>query len=351
MLRCLIYQKCSLSFDFYLFLILEEVSDYKIIMSEKIDLSIIVVALNVKELIEKCFTAVRNSTDNLNKEIIYVDNGSKDCTVELVREKFPGVIIIESSVNLGFARANNLGYTKAQGKYVLLLNSDAFIGQDTLQETYDFMEQNSDCGILGCCLVGKDGQLQPSARYFPTSWRIFLENIGKTNPKITFLKGVDDMQQDHNRILECDWVPGCYLLTRKKIFDDMGFFLRHELFLYYDDSDICLRVKRKSWKVICYPERIVHLGGGTTKKMEKLTKKGKMIANLSLEAEFIYFRHNYNLLYVLLNYGFILLFAILKGTKSMLFFKTQDDVRATWKYVVMATSILLKTRFGKKSIH
>jgi len=123
------------------------------------------------------------------------------------------------------------------------------------------------------------------------------------------------------------------------------------LFLYYDDSDICLRVKRKSWKVICYPERIVHLGGGTTKKMEKLTKKGKMIANLSLEAEFIYFRHNYNLLYVLLNYGFILLFAILKGTKSMLFFKTQDDVRATWKYVVMATSILLKTRFGKKSIH
>jgi GT2 family glycosyltransferase len=247
-------------------------------MSEKqIDLSIIVIALNVKELVEECFTAVRNSTDNLNKEIIYVDNGSKDDTVGLVREKFPEVIILESPVNLGFSRANNLGYTKAQGKYVLLLNSDAFINAETLQKTYDFMEQNSDCGILGCCLVGIDGQLQPSARYFPTSWRMFLENIGKTNPKISFLKGVDDMQQDHNSILECDWVPGCYLLTRKKII--------------------------------------------------------------------------YNLFYVLLNYGFILLFAILKGTKSMLFFKPQDDVRATWKYIVMATSILLKTRFGKKSIH
>ena len=321
-------------------------------MSEKqIDLSIIVIAMNVKELIEECFTAVRNSTDNLNKEIIYVDNGSKDGSVGLVREKFPEVIVVESSVNLGFARANNLGYTKAQGKYVLLLNSDAFIKPEILQKTYDFMEQTPDCGILGCRLVGRDGQLQPSARYFPTPWRMFLEHIGKTNPKSSWLKGIDDMQQDHNRILECDWVPGCYLLTRKKIIDEMGFLLRHELFLYYDDSDVCLRVKRKGWKIIFYPESIIHLGGGTTKKMAKLTEKGKFIATLYLEAENIYFRHNYNLFYVLSNYFFIVLFAATKSFKRVLLFRPPEDVRETWGYVALASSILFKTRLGKKCIH
>lgn len=321
-------------------------------MSEKpIDLSIIVIALNVRELLEECFTAVRKSTDNLSKEMIYVDNGSHDGSVDMIREKFPEVIILESPVNLGFSRANNLGYTKAQGKYVLLLNSDAFINPETLQKTYDFMEKNPDCGALGCRLVGKDGQLQPSARYFPTPWRMFLDNLGKTNPSISFLRGVDDMQQDHNRILECDWVPGCYLLTRKKIIDDLGFLLRHELFLYYDDPDICLRIKRKGWKIIFYPEQIIHLGGGTTKKMAKLTEKGKFIASLYLEAENVYFRHNYNLFYVLSNYFFIVLFVAIKSFRRILLFKSPEDVRETWGYVALASSVLFKTRFGKKCIH
>ncbi|RKZ42107.1 MAG: hypothetical protein DRQ49_02925 [Gammaproteobacteria bacterium] len=322
-------------------------------MSEKqIDLSIIVIALNVKELVEECFTAVINSTDNLNKEIIYVDNGSKDSNVRLVKEKFPEVIIIESPVNLGFSRANNLGYTKAQGKYVLLLNSDAFINQETLQKTYDFMEQNSDCGVLGCRLVGRDGQLQPSARYFPTPWRIFLENIGKTNPKISFLKGVDNMQQDHNHIIECDWVPGCYLLTRKKIIDEMGFLLRHELFFSYDDADFCLRVKKQGWKVIFYPEEIIHLGGGSTKKFAKLAEKNRLkMVTYNLEAGYIYFRHNYNLFYVLSHYLFIVFLASIRNLKNILLFKKNFNTQASWGYIVMATSILLKTRFGKKPIH
>ncbi|RKZ93659.1 MAG: glycosyltransferase family 2 protein [Candidatus Parabeggiatoa sp. nov. 1] len=320
-------------------------------LEKQIDLSIIVVAYGIKELIEKCFTAVINSTDNLNKEIIYVDNGSTDDSVEMVREKFPEVIVIESPVNLGFTRANNLGYTKVQGKYVLLLNADAFVGQQTLQKTYDFMEQNPDCGVVGCRLIGRDGQLQPSARYFPTPWRIFLANIGKTNPSISFLKGVDDMLQDHNRILECDWVPGCYLLTRKTVIDELDFFLRHELFFYYDDADFCLRVKKQGWKVIFYPEDVIHLGGGNAEKLAKLTEKGKQIATYNLEAGYIYFRHNYNWFYVLSNYLFIVFLASIRSLKNVLLFKKLDDVRASWGYVAMASSILIKTRFGKIPIH
>lgn len=320
--------------------------------SNHVDLSIIVVAYGVKELIEECFTAVKNSTDNLNKEIIYVDNGSTDGTVDMVREKFPEVIIIESPVNLGFTRANNLGYAKVRGKYVLMLNSDAFVAPETFNKTYDFMEKNPDCGVLGCRLVGRDGQLQPSARYFPTPWRMFLTSIGKTNPHIPFLKGVDNMQQDHNRIFECDWVPGCYLLTRKKIIDEMGFFLRHELFLYYDDVDLCLRIKRRGWKVIFYPEDVIHLGGGNTSKMSELTEKGRQISKYNLEAEYVHFRQNYNLFYVLLNFFFIIFFAIIKNIRRVLLFKKRpDDARATFEYVAMAYDILVKTKFGNQSIH
>jgi N-acetylglucosaminyl-diphospho-decaprenol L-rhamnosyltransferase len=318
---------------------------------KQIDLSIIVVAYSVKELMDECLTAVKNSTDSLAKEIIYVDNGSTDGSVEMVKAKFPEVIVIESPLNLGFIRANNLAYTKASGKYILMLNSDAFVGKETLQKTCDFMEQHADCGVLGVRLLGRDGKLQPSARYEVTPWRIFLAKMGWINNNFSFLKGIDNMQQNHNRMIECDWVPGCYLLTRKKIIDEMGFFLRQDFFMYYDDADICLRIKRKGWKVIFYPEDIVHIGGGNAEKMDKITEKGRQIAKLNLESGYIYFRQNYNLLYVLLDFFLIIPFAFFQILKKIFLFKKNIDIRETFKSIVSATSILIKTGFGKKPIH
>ena len=98
-----------------------------------------------------------------------------------------------------------------------MLNSDSFVGKDTLQESYDFIEQHSECGVMGCRLVDREGNMQPSARYFPTPWKLFITKLGLVNNKISFLKGIDDMAKDHKRIFECDWVVGCYLLVRKKI--------------------------------------------------------------------------------------------------------------------------------------
>jgi len=174
--------------------------------------------------------------------------------------------------------------------------------------------------------------------------------MGWSNNNISWLKGVDNMQQDHSRILECDWVPGCYLLTRKKIVDEMGFFLRDDFFMYFDDIDICYRIKKKGWKVLFYPNDVIHLGGANMEKMDKITEKDLRVTKLHLESEYIYFRQNYNLLYVLLDFSLIILFNFSRILKKIFLFK-KKEIQEGWGNIAMATSILIKTRFGNKSIH
>ncbi len=316
-----------------------------------VDLSIIIVAYGIREVLEECLTALQASTDRLNKEVIYVDNGSQDDSVAMVREKFPEVIVIESPVNLGFTRANNLAYPEAKGQYVLMLNADAFVFPETLQKSYEFMEQHPDCGVMGARLVGRDGKLQPSARYFPTPWRIFLTRLGWDHPKIPFLKGIDDMQRDHHQVLECDWVPGCYLVTRKSIVDSLGFFLRHDFFMYFDDADICLRIKRQGWKVLYCPIEVIHLGGANSAKVSQVTEKGRQIAKLNTESEFIYFRQNYHLLYLLWDMLLIVAYAKLRTFKKVLTFRKTPSFQEIWQPVGSAYRILRDTHFGQRPLH
>ena len=319
--------------------------------STQVDISIIVVACNVKELIEECFTAVKDSNDSLNKELIYVDNGSTDGTTELIKEKFPDTIIIESPTNLGFIRANNLAYQKAKGKYILMLNSDAFVGKDTLQESFDFIEQNPECGVMGCRLIDREGNMQPSARYFPTPWKFFITNLGLVNNNISFLKGIDDMEKDHNRIFECDWVVGCYLLVRKKIVDELDFFLREDFYMYYDEPDLCIRIKRKGWKVYFYPNDVIHLGGVNSAKLTEVTERGKVVEKYNLESEFIYFRKNFNILMVITDFFLIILASFLRALKRMITFKKKINFKENFGHAYLALKILIGTNFGKKSIH
>jgi len=312
------------------------------------DLSIIVVACNIKELIEECLTAIRHSGDTLDKEIIYVDNGSHDGSVAMIREKFSEVIVIESPINMGFGRANNLAYPNTRGKYILMLNADAFIGQDTLQESYDFMEQHSEYGVLGCRLIDRHGIMQPSGRYFPTPWKIFLEKIGRVQHHIPFFQGIDNLKRDHTRVFECDWVTGCYLFVRKQCIYELDFFLNHDFFMYYDDVDLCLRIKRKGWKVCFYPNDVIHLGGANSAELAQVTKQGKQIETYALESEFLYFRKNYNIIYVAADFCLIILFAILKTIKKFL---KQQPLKNTWRQVFLSARVLRATHFGKKQLH
>ena len=223
-------------------------------MTDAYDLSVIVVAWNVRGLVDECLEHVRASDGDLRTQILYVDNGSDDGTPEFVEEKYPEVTVIRSETNLGFIRANNLAYPHATGRYVLMLNSDAFVGPQTFARTVAFMDEHPQYGVLGCRLVSPDGTPQASARNFPTPWRSFVSNLG-LDRRFRRLRGIDDVVQDLDAVTECDWVQGCYLLARKSALDELDHFLTEDYFMYNDDNDLCLRLGRRGWKTVCHPRR------------------------------------------------------------------------------------------------
>jgi len=318
--------------------------------ANKIDLSIIVVAYNVKELCDECFRAIRASKDNLKKEILFVDNGSVDGTADHVAEHFPEVTLIRSPTNLGFIRANNLAYRQAKGKYILMLNSDAFVLENTLQETVEFMQKHPETGVVGARLVGRDGMLQPSARYFPTPLKTFLNQLGLLR-KVPFVGPLDDLTWDHKSVRDCDWVVGCYLLTRKDLVDTLGFFLREDFFLYNDDNDLCFRIKKLGYKVTFYPVDCIHLGGATAKKMAKTSKAGTQVEKFQIESQAIYYRKNYHWGVVVWNLFLMELFDFLTLIKKLLFMKRDPSFKNLFDHMVLIWSIHAKTGLGSNPIH
>lgn len=302
------------------------------------DLSIIIVAHNVKELVFRCLKAVVDSKDTLEKETIFVDNGSDDGTVEMIERSFPFVTLIRSPTNLGFIPANNLGYDKASGKYILMLNSDAFLEEHTLQKCIDFFENRPECGVLGCFAVDSRGTPLASARIFPTPWRLFLRNLGKKDLTIW---------ADPGELTECDWVTGCCLFVRREIVEQFPFFLRPQLFMYNDDNDLCLRAKRLGWKVYVYPETIVHLAGVNNEQIAKKQKDPERLERLMLESDYIYFRYNDGLYAVILHAFLLCLFHFYRLVKSLFYFQ-KENVILSGKSLVRVFYLLFKTSFGKR---
>ena len=122
----------------------------------------------------------------------------------------------------------------------MLLNTDAFVASDTLEKTIAYMDQHPDCGVLGVRLEGREGDLQPCCRYFPTPLNVF---IARTGLKRLFpgVKLVDEMNWDHNSVRECDWLPGCYYLVRREVLDQVGLF-DPRYFLYYEEVEMMHRL-------------------------------------------------------------------------------------------------------------
>jgi hypothetical protein len=226
--------------------------------------------------------------------VIVVDNASRDSSVETLRTRYPSVELITNPTNVGFARANNQALPSMRGRYMLLLNTDAFVSTDTLAKTVDFMETHPRCGVLGVKLVGCDGTLQPSCRYFPTPWNVFLASTG-LNRFFPGTRLVDDMSWDHTTVRECDWVPGCYYLVRREVIERVGFF-DPRYFLYYEEVDHRRAVRRAGWNVVYYPfTQVVHIGGESAASEGPLTPSGRQISMFQMESELLYFRKQYGI--------------------------------------------------------
>jgi N-acetylglucosaminyl-diphospho-decaprenol L-rhamnosyltransferase len=259
------------------------------------DITIVIVNYNTGHLFDRLFSALAAAQGNLKLQTIVIDNASRDNSVQLIHSNYPTVELIENVTNVGFGRANNQALPRIRGRYMLLLNTDAFVSSDTLVKTLSFMQQNPRCGILGVKLVGEDGSLQPSCRFFPTPWNVFLTANGLErffpNTKL-----VDDMTWDHSATRSCDWVPGCFYLIRKEVIDQIGLF-DPRFFLYHEEVDHCRRARSAGWAVSYYGDtQVVHIGGESAKSDAALTSAGRQVARLQVESELLYFRKHYGLL-------------------------------------------------------
>ena len=268
-------------------------------MFEIPDVSVVVVNYNTAHLLGRMFAALEATRGDLRIQVIVVDNASSDNSLEVLRTQYAYAELIANPVNVGFARANNQAVPHVRGRYALLLNTDAFVAPDTLAKTVSFMDAHAKCGVLGVKLVGEDGSLQPSCRYFPTPWNVFLASSGlhRFFPQTRL---VDDMDWDHASVRECDWVPGCYYLVRRRVIQDIGLF-DPRYFLYCEEVDHCHAVRNAGWNVTYYPfTEVVHIGGQSAAMIATLSPVSRQISSLQIESELLYFRKHHGIMGVIL---------------------------------------------------
>ena len=259
-----------------------------------VDVSIIVVNYNTAHLLDEMFAAVDAATGALVVQKIVVDNASRDGSVAHARARHPDVELIANDDNVGFGRANNQGLALARGRYVLLLNTDAFVAAGGIELSVRYMDAHPRCALLGARLLGRDGAQQPSCRYFPTPWNEFLVRTGLER-WFPGTRLVDDPAWDPELPRECDWVPGCYYLLRKSVVDQVGLFDRR-YFLYYEEVDHCRAIKAAGGQVMYFPgTTVVHIGGESARSDAELSSAGRQIPALQIESALLYYRKHHGL--------------------------------------------------------
>lgn len=233
------------------------------------DVSIIIVAWNVRNFLHDCLESIYEETKGIEFEVIYVDNASKDGSVEMVEKNFPKVKTIQNTRNKGFAVANNQAIEEAKGRYVLLLNSDTVILDDAIAKTIEFADAHPEAAVVGCKVLNPDKTLQPTCFMFPSILNMLLSAsyLYKLFPKSRFFGRERMTWWDRSDAREVDVVTGCYILIRKKAIEKVGI-MDERFFIYTDETDWCYRFKKNGWKVLFVPEpEIIHYGGQTTKQM------------------------------------------------------------------------------------
>lgn len=246
-----------------------------------VDVSVVLVNFNTKDLLLSCIRSVQEHIKSTKYEIIAVDNASTDGSLEALK-KLKNIKLIVNKENLGFAGANNQGIRAAEGKYVLLLNSDTLISDNVVGEMSKWMDSNRKVGIATCALKNRDNSFQGTGGYFPTLGRVFSWMTIQDIPGVDKLikpfhpmknKAIVKGMEFYKKEKELDWVTGAFFFVRKEVFEQVGL-LDESYFMYVEEVDFCYRAKKKGWRVWYLPGwSIVHYGGASgTKEMSVLSE-------------------------------------------------------------------------------
>jgi len=235
-------------------------------MSERPDVSIVIVNWNGIDILRDCLRSVVENTTEAEAEIIVVDNASEDGSQAMVESDFPRAILIRNEDNRGFAPANNQGLEIARGRRLLLLNTDTVVLDDALQKSVAYMDAHESVGAFGCRVLNPDRTMQATCFSFPSLFNLFLWASGLTAIPGRFFgrQTYRGWQRDSER--DVDVVTGCYLMVRREVYEQVGP-LDEQFFFFGEETDWCASIARAGWKVRFAPVgEIIHIGNVSGKK-------------------------------------------------------------------------------------
>ncbi len=251
-------------------------------------LSVVIVSYNVRLLLEACLQSVEKALKGIDGEIFVVDNHSSDDSVTYLEPRFPDVHFIANKENLGFARANNQAIRQSQAEYVLLLNPDTVVYENTLRDSLAFMDAHPEAGGVGVRMLTRDGDPAPeSRRAVPTPWIAFLKMIGFSSKYY-----MSHLPWDQPGQIEV--ISGAYCMLRHKALDQIGL-LDEDFFMYGEDIDLSYRLLKGGWQNWYLPLDIIHYKGESTQK------SSFRYVHVFYQAMLIFFRKHYGHLSFLLS--------------------------------------------------
>jgi GT2 family glycosyltransferase len=238
---------------------------------KNMDLSIVIVTWNSQEFIRNCLDSIFLSQRNFEREVIVVDNGSSDQTAKIIEELYPQVNLISNRKNSGYAQANNQGIEDSQGEYILLLNPDTQVLENSLALMYEFMETNPRVGAMGPKLLNPDKTVQPSVREFPTFSTLVWEFSGLSRlfPKNRIFGRWRMGYFAFDQTREVDQPMGSCLMLRRETLEETGVF--DENFpMFFNDVDLCYRIRSAGWKIYFYhTAEVIHQKGASTGRVKR----------------------------------------------------------------------------------
>ena len=249
-------------------------------------LSVVIVNYNVRPYLEQCLQSVRKALEGIEGEVFVVDNHSADDSLAVLHRDYPWVRLIENQDNLGFARANNIALRQAAGEYVLLLNPDTVVGEDTLRQVVAFMDAHPKAGGAGVMMHNADGTRAPeSRRALPTPWVSALKMLG-------FTKRYYMSHLPWEQPCRIEVISGAFCFLRRTALDSVGL-LDEDFFMYGEDIDLSYRLLKGGWENWYLPYPITHYKGRSTQKTDY------RYVHIFYQAMLIFFRKHYSHLSVI----------------------------------------------------
>ena len=232
-------------------------------------ISVVIVNYNVKEYLEQALQSLQRALKRISHEILVVDNASVDDSVAHIRARFPEVQLIESKVNLGFGKANNVALRRVQGEYVVLINPDTVVQEDTFEKLLDFFHDHPDAGAATCKILNPDGSFAVDCRHsIPTPsialWKVL--GLNRIFPKSKRFAQYNLTYLDTEKTYPVPAISGSFMMVKKTVLDQIGHF-DERFFMYCEDIDLCHRINLGGHKIYYVPtSQIIHYKGESTKK-------------------------------------------------------------------------------------